>query len=148
MQFDINKIMEMIPHRYPFLLIDKIISFTPNQEAVAIKNVTINEEFFLGHFPNKPIMPGVLIIEAMAQTAAVCAIASLGDEYKNKPVYFTGIDSAKFRKPVLPGDTLNIHAKVVKQRSLFWFFECKAFNSTQELATEAKINATIDIRNS
>ena len=142
-KFNINEIMEMIPHRYPFLLIDKVIDFTPKERIVAVKNVTINEPFFIGHFPGQPIMPGVLIIEAMAQACAVCAIASLGNNFKGKPVYFTGINDAKFRKPVAAGNVLYINATVTRTRSLFWIFECRTLNECEELTTEAKISATI-----
>lgn len=143
MHFDINDIMKMIPHRYPFLLIDKVIDFVPNEKVVAIKNISVNEPMFVGHFPGHPIMPGVLIIEAMAQACAVCAIASLGAVFNGKPVYFTGLNDAKFRKPVIPGDILHIEASVARVRSLFWKFACRAFNANKELVSEADINATI-----
>ncbi|MBQ4875244.1 MAG: 3-hydroxyacyl-ACP dehydratase FabZ [Rickettsiaceae bacterium H1] len=144
MHLDINDIMKMIPHGYPFLLIDKVIELHRKEKIIAIKNVTINEHFFTGHFPGKPIMPGVLIVEAMAQSCAVCAIASLGDDFNGRSVYFTGINDAKFRKPVVPGDVLHIHATVTRIRSLFWMFECKAINQEDRVTTEAKITATID----
>lgn len=143
MQFDLTEIMEMIPHRYPFLLIDKIIDFIPKEKAVSIKNVTANEQFFVGHFPQKPIMPGVLIIESMAQTCAICAIASLGEEFKGKAVYFTSINEAKFRKPVVPGDVLQIQVLVSRIRSLFWMFTCQAIRE-ENVISEAKISATIE----
>ncbi|UTW57475.1 3-hydroxyacyl-ACP dehydratase FabZ [Kordiimonas sp. SCSIO 12603] len=114
MEFDIAKIMEAIPHRYPFLLVDKIVDVVPGESAVGIKNVTINENFFQGHFPQKPVMPGVLILEAMAQTAGVIAVDVLGDDAKGKVVYFMGIDGVKFRRPVGPGDQL--HLKLNKTR--------------------------------
>ena len=101
---EIEQIIKMIPHRYPFLMIDRVVEIIPNKSAIGIKNVTINEPYFNGHFPNKPIMPGVLIIEAMAQTAAVFVIDGLKEGADNRAVYFMSIDSARFRKPVAPGD--------------------------------------------
>ncbi len=112
---DLLRIMEMIPHRYPFLMIDRVIDVVRDVSAVGIKNVTVNEPHFQGHFPSRPIMPGVLIVEAMAQTAGVLVVHTLGPESEGKLVYFMTIDDARFRKPVTPGDTLHIH--VVKQRS-------------------------------
>ncbi len=143
-KFNTNEIMEMLPHRYPFLLIDQVVEFIPNKHVTAIKNITINEPFFVGHFPEKPIMPGVLTIEAMAQACAVCAVASLGNEFKGKPVYFAGINEARFRKPVFPGDVLKIEAEVIRTRSFFWIFKCKTLNQEQQVATEAEIKATIE----
>lgn len=112
---DIERVMEMIPHRYPFLLIDRVIDVVPNVQATGVKNVSINEFYFQGHFPNRPVMPGVLIIESMAQTAAVLVVHTLGPEAEGKLVYFMSVDGARFRKPVVPGDTL--HVEVVKERS-------------------------------
>ena len=111
----IERIMEMITHRYPFLMIDKIIEMVPDNYAIGVKNVSINEEHFIGHFPGKPVMPGVLIIEAMAQTSAVLVVETLGKEAEGKLVYFMSVDEAKFRKPVVPGDSL--HIRVTKQQS-------------------------------
>ena len=111
----IEQIIEMLPHRYPFLMIDRIIEIIPGKSAIGIKNVTINEPYFQGHFPNKPIMPGVLIIEAMAQTAAVFVIDGLKESADNRDVYFLSIDSARFRKPVIPGDTMIL--KIFKRQS-------------------------------
>ncbi|MBY0430782.1 MAG: 3-hydroxyacyl-ACP dehydratase FabZ, partial [Rhodospirillales bacterium] len=101
---DINRVMQMIPHRYPFLMVDKVVQLVPNESAVGIKNVTINEPFFQGHFPQRPIMPGVLIIEAMAQTSAVLVVETLGEQAKGKLVYFMSVEGARFRRPVTPGD--------------------------------------------
>ena len=115
LEIDIGRIMQMIPHRYPFLMIDKVVDVIPSIQATGIKNVTINEPFFQGHFPERPVMPGVMIIEAMAQTAAVLVVHTLGADAEGKLVYFMTIDDARFRKPVMPGDTLHVH--VVKQRS-------------------------------
>ena len=112
--FDVMQIMSAIPHRYPFLMIDRMVEVVKGQSAVGIKNVTVNEPFFPGHFPSKPVMPGVLIIEAMAQTAAALVVLTLGDRFEGKLVYFMTIENAKFRRPVGPGDQLRVH--VVKER--------------------------------
>jgi 3-hydroxyacyl-[acyl-carrier-protein] dehydratase len=114
-ELDILRIQEMIPHRYPFLMIDKVVDIVPNESAVGIKNVSINEPHFVGHFPKRPVMPGVLIIEAMAQTAAVLVVQTLGREAEGKLVYFMTVENARFRRPVVPGDTM--HVRVTKQRS-------------------------------
>src|SRR4051812_41277935 len=111
---DVERIMRLIPHRYPFLMIDKIVDIVPFESATGIKNVSINEPHFQGHFPQRPVMPGVLIIEAMAQTAGALVVHSLGSGAEGKLVYFMTIDNARFRRPVVPGDTLHIH--VVKER--------------------------------
>ncbi len=111
---DILQIMAAIPHRYPFLMIDRMVEVVTGSSAIGIKNVTVNEPFFQGHFPAKPVMPGVLIIEAMAQTAAALVVLTLGDGFEGKLVYFMTIENAKFRRPVVPGDQLRIH--VVKER--------------------------------
>lgn len=125
---DINRIQVMIPHRYPMLLIDKLQNVILGESAVGIKNVTLNEWFFQGHFPKKPIMPGVLIIEAMAQTAGVLVISSMGSDREGKLVYFMSIEEARFRKPVEPGDTLKIYVQKQRQRgSNVWRFEGRAF---------------------
>lgn len=111
--FDINKIQEYLPHRYPFLLIDRVLEIKPGEKIVAIKNVTMNEWFFQGHFPGKPVMPGVLIIEAMAQAGAILVLEQL-QEAKGKVIYFVTIDTVKFRKPVVPGDTLRLEGALIK----------------------------------
>ncbi|GGA54059.1 3-hydroxyacyl-[acyl-carrier-protein] dehydratase FabZ [Nitratireductor aestuarii] len=136
---DIAKLLRLLPHRYPFLLVDKIIEIDGDNSAIGIKNVTINEPHFQGHFPEKPVMPGVLIIEAMAQTAGAICINNAG---ANTPsvVYFMTIDGAKFRKPVLPGDRLELHVKKLKQRSGIWKFECEAIVDGAKVA-EAVISA-------
>lgn len=123
---DINRIMQMIPHRYPFLMIDKVVDVVFAESAVGIKNVTINEPFFPGHFPERPVMPGVLIIEAMAQTSAVLVVHTLGASAEGKLVYFMGIDSARFRKPVGPGDQLHIHVAKERSRGNVWRFRAEA----------------------
>lgn len=123
---DILSIMKMIPHRYPFLLIDKVVDVVVDNSAVGIKNVTFNEPHFVGHFPSQPIMPGVLIIEAMAQTSAVLVVKTLGEEMEGKLVYFMSVENAKFRKPVIPGDTLNIHVTKERNRGNVWKFTSEA----------------------
>lgn len=120
----VDRIMEMIPHRYPFLLIDKIIEMVPDQYAVGVKNVTVGEPHFIGHFPGKPVMPGVLIIEAMAQTSAVLVVETLGKDAEGKLVYFMSIDEARFRKPVVPGDSLHIRVEKQQSRKNVWKFSC------------------------
>jgi beta-hydroxyacyl-ACP dehydratase FabZ len=114
---DIQAIMKFLPHRYPFILIDRIVKLVPGEEIVALKNVTINEPYFQGHFPGTPIMPGVLIIEAMAQAGGVLTIVSMSKESIRQPVYFMGIDKARFRKPVVPGDQLIFKVSLLKLRS-------------------------------
>lgn len=122
----VERIMEMIPHRYPMLLVDRVIDVVPNQSATGVKNVTINEPFFAGHFPRRPVMPGVMIVEAMAQTAAVLVVATLGAEAESKLVYFMSVDKARFRKPVTPGDTLHIHVTKEQSRGPVWKFSAIA----------------------
>lgn len=121
---DILKIMRMIPHRYPMLLVDRVVEVVPDESAVGIKNVTINEPHFMGHFPTRPIMPGVMIIESMAQTAAVLVAYSDRElQESGKLVYFLAIDNARFRKPVVPGDTMRVHVKRSHRRGKVWKFE-------------------------
>ncbi|MBI3453943.1 MAG: 3-hydroxyacyl-ACP dehydratase FabZ [Rhodospirillales bacterium] len=122
----ILRIMQMIPHRYPFLMIERVINVMPNESAVGIKNVSINEPFFQGHFPQRPVMPGVLIIEAMAQTAAVLVVHSLGPSAEGKLVYFMSVEGARFRRPVGPGDTLHIHVAKERSRGNVWKFNGEA----------------------
>lgn len=119
---DILRIMEMIPHRYPFLMIDRVIDVVPDESAIGVKNVSINEFFFQGHFPRQPVMPGVLIIEAMAQTAAVLVVETLEGAAAGKLVYFMTVEDGRFRKPVVPGDTLHIHVTKVRNRGNVWKF--------------------------
>lgn len=123
---EIDRIKQMIPHRYPMLMIDRIVDVIPHQRATGIKNVTINEPYFQGHFPSFPVMPGVLIIEAMAQTAAVLVVESLGPEKEGRLVYFMSIDSARFRKPVVPGNTIHIHVERQRNRGNVWKFKGQA----------------------
>ena len=123
---DLERIMEMIPHRYPFLMIDRAIEIIPNVSAIGVKNVSINEPQFQGHFPSHPVMPGVLIIEAMAQSAAVLVVQTLGKEFEGKLVYFMSVDSARFRKPVVPGDVMYVHVLKKRNRGPVWKFEAEA----------------------
>ena len=119
---DIKQVMQAIPHRYPFLLIDRVVEVVHNGSAVGIKNVSVNESFFAGHFPNHPVMPGVLIIESMAQTAAVLVVETLGPEAQGKVVYFMSIEGAKFRRPVVPGDQMRVHVTKERNRGNVWKF--------------------------
>ncbi len=139
---NIERIIEMIPHRYPFLLVDKVIDVVKGESATGIKNVTFNEPHFNGHFPKHPVMPGVLIIESMAQTAALLVVETVGDEIAGSLVYFTSIENAKFRKPVVPGDVLHIKVKVLKNRKNLWKLECVAEVDGKKV-TEATISAMI-----
>ena len=125
-EIDVMRIMEMIPHRPPFLMIDRVIDVATNAHATGIKNVSISEPFFQGHFPSRPVVPGVLLIEAMAQTAAVLVVHTLGREAEGKLVYFMSIDSARFRKPVFPGDTLHVRVTKQRNRGNVWKFEGRA----------------------
>ena len=138
----IERIMEMIPHRYPFLMIDRVIDVVLGESATGVKNVTINEPFFIGHFPGKPVMPGVLIIEAMAQTCAVLVVNTMGKDAEGKLVYFMSIEEAKFRRPVGPGDTLHIKVKKEQARRNVWKFACEAIVDGTKVA-EAVVCAMI-----
>jgi len=140
--YDINRIMEMIPHRYPFLLIDRVENLISSESAVGIINVTVNEPHFPGHFPGHPVMPGVLIIESMAQTAAIVVVDSMGGEVEGKLVYFMAIENAKFRKPVVPGDRLEIHVVKKQNRGAVWKFEGQA-KVDGAVAAEATFTAMI-----
>ena len=136
---DINAILQLLPHRYPFLLVDRVVDIDGDNSAVGIKNVTFNEPHFLGHFPSTPVMPGVLIIEAMAQTAGIICIRNASGDSPSL-VFFLTIDKAKFRKPVVPGDRLEIHVRKVKQRGNIWRFACEAKVDGAKVA-EAEISA-------
>ena len=139
---DIEKIVEMIPHRYPFLMIDRVTDLVPEESAVGHKNVTINEPHFQGHFPSKPIMPGVLIVEAMAQTSAVLVVHTLGGDTEGKLVYFMSVENAKFRRPVQPGDVLKIYVNTKQHRKAVWKFDGVAKVDGQVVA-EATFTAMI-----
>ena len=123
---DIARIMRAIPHRYPFLMIDRVLEMVLGRSAIGVKNVTMNEPFFAGHFPGHPVMPGVLIIEAMAQTAAVLVVETIGPDAAGKVVYFMSIEGAKFRRPVVPGDQLRIHIIKERSRGSVWKFHAVA----------------------
>ena len=139
---DTARLMKLLPHRYPFLLVDRIENMDRDESAVGIKNVTINEPFFPGHFPEFPVMPGVLIIEGLAQTAGALCVHSLGESYKPQVVYFMGIDRAKFRRPVVPGDVLHYHVRKIRSRGRVWRFfgEAKVNGIT---VAEAEVSAMI-----
>lgn len=139
---DINEIMQYLPHRYPFLLVDRIVELIPGKKVTGLKNVTINEPFFQGHFPGRPIMPGVLILEAMAQAGGMLAFASMPEKEKGSLMYFMGMDQVKFRKPVLPGDQLILELEVIKQRSKIMKLSATAKVDGQ-VAAEAQLMATI-----
>ena len=139
---DIDGILRMIPHRYPFLMIDRVEDVVENESAVGIKNVSIAEPHFQGHFPSQPVMPGVLIIEAMAQTAAVLVVKSLGPEAEGKLVYFMSVDKARFRKPVVPGDVLHVHVTKERMRGNVWRFAGEA-KVDGNLVAEAVFSAMI-----
>jgi 3-hydroxyacyl-[acyl-carrier-protein] dehydratase len=117
---DVEGIQKLIPHRQPFLLVDRVVAFEPGKKLVAWKGVTMNEPFFAGHFPGKPVMPGVLILEALAQAAALLAMMSIGQEEAGKLTFLMGIDAARFRRPVVPGDRLELHVEVTKQKGSVW----------------------------
>jgi 3-hydroxyacyl-[acyl-carrier-protein] dehydratase len=141
MKVDINEIMSIIPHRYPFLLIDRVTSITLNESIIGIKNVTINEPQFTGHFPDRPVMPGVLIIEAMAQLAAVLVAKSM-DNTQGKEVFFMSIEEAKFRKIVEPGDTIVMYASIVQNRGSVWKFKARS-EVDGIIAAEASFTAMV-----
>jgi len=139
---DIVQIMEILPHRYPFLMVDKVLEMEPGKRIVAIKNVTMNEPFFQGHFPGHPVMPGVLIIEAMAQVAAIMAYLATTDNQDDKVSYFMAIDNARFRKPVKPGDTLRIEIETLFYKRGIWSVSGKTYVG-DTLVTEAELKATL-----
>jgi 3-hydroxyacyl-[acyl-carrier-protein] dehydratase len=140
---DITQIMKFLPHRYPFLLVDRVLELVPNERVVAIKNVTMNEPHFPGHFPLHPVMPGVLMIEALAQTAGLLAFKSSGKEItENSVIYFVGIDGARFKRPVVPGDQLRMEASILRYTRGIWKFATKATVDGQ-LACEAELMCTL-----
>lgn len=139
---DIQRIMELLPHRYPFLLIDRIIEMNGEESGIALKNVTMNEPFFQGHFPGRPVMPGVLLVEAMAQSAGALVLNTLGEEHAGKLVFFMSIDKARFRKPVGPGDQVHFHMKLVNKRPPVWKYWVEAMVDGKKVA-EAEIGAML-----
>jgi 3-hydroxyacyl-[acyl-carrier-protein] dehydratase len=139
---DIKRIMQLLPHRYPFLLLDRIIEMNGEDSAIGIKNVTFNEPFFQGHFPGSPIMPGVLLIEAMAQTAGALVISHLGLAKEGQLVYFMSIDKARFRRPVLPGHQVHFPVKLIQKRPPVWRFAAEAIVNGEK-AAEAEIGAML-----
>ena len=140
---DIHAILENLPHRYPFLLVDRVLSLEPGKQIVALKNVTINEPFFPGHYPHHPVMPGVLIVEAMAQTAALLSFQSMESKLDEKSVYyFAGIDGARFKRPVTPGDQLIIKAELIRSMRGVYKFKAKA-EVDGHLVAEAELMCTV-----
>lgn len=140
---DITEIMKYLPHRYPFLLVDRVLELVPNERIVALKNISMNEPQFPGHFPNHPVMPGVLMIEALAQTAGLLAFKSGGSEISpNSVVYFVGIDAARFKRPVVPGDQLRMEASVLRVTRGIWKFAVKGSVDGQ-VACEAELMCTL-----
>ena len=140
---DINEILRHLPHRYPFLLIDRVISVEPDKNIVALKNVTINEPFFVGHFPHHPVMPGVLVIEAMAQAAAILTFRSNNHLPDDKSIYyFVGIDNARFKRPVIAGDQLMLHVSIIREARGLWKFKAEA-RVEKKLAAEAELLCTL-----
>ena len=141
-QMDINEVMQYLPHRYPFLLIDRVLSIDPEEGIVPLKNVTNNEPFFPGHYPHHPVMPGVLIIEAMAQAAALLSFRNMGKPDENTVYYFVGIDGARFKRPVVPGDQLLLKVKLLRNMRGLWKFAAIAEVDGQ-VAAEAEIMCTM-----
>lgn len=139
---DIMRVLQLLPHRFPMLLVDRIYDMNGDESCVGVKNVTINEPFFIGHFPQYPVMPGVLIIEGLAQTAGALCVSSLKEDYHAELVYFMGIDRAKFRRPVLPGDQIHYHVRKVRNRGRVWKFFGEAKVDGQ-VAAEAEVSAML-----
>ena len=139
---DIERIMRMLPHRYPLLLVDRVVDIIADVQAVGIKNVSINEPQFQGHFPQRPVMPGVMIVESMAQTAGVLVVYTLGPGAEGKLVYFMSIDECRFRRPIVPGDVMRVLVKKIRSRGNVWRFDCQT-HVDGLLAAEAKISAMI-----
>lgn len=140
-QLDIQEILKVLPHRYPFIMVDRILELEIGTRIRGLKNVTMNENFFQGHFPSNPVMPGVLILEGMAQTGAILAFLSLPDDFAQKLVYFAAIDAVKFRQVVGPGDQLHYELTATRKKSLFWKMEGKAYVG-DKLVAEAELMAT------
>jgi len=140
-QLDIGKILDTLPHRYPFVLVDRVLRFEPGKSITALKNVTINEPFFQGHFPQAPVMPGVLIMEALAQAGAIMAYLESADDGDQKLVYFAGMDGVRFRRKVIPGDQLILKVETIKKKMRIWHLEAKAYVD-DKVAAQAKLMAT------
>lgn len=141
----IERIQTLLPHSYPFLLVDRVLELERNKRILAIKNVTVNEPFFQGHFPGRPIMPGVLILEAMAQAGGILAFETIEEDIKDRAVYFMGIDKAKFRRVVVPGDQIVLEATIVKRRGVYWSFQSYA-RVDDGIVAEAKMLAALEKR--
>ncbi len=124
--FDIQEILELLPHRYPMLLVDKVISYVPGESLHAVKNVSFNEPVFTGHFPGRPIFPGVMILEALAQATGLLGFKMASDEAREELYLYAGIDNARFKQPVVPGDVMNLHVEFVKEKRGIWKFHCEA----------------------
>ncbi len=139
---DIARIMSLLPHRYPFLLVDRVVECVPGDHIVAYKNVTINEAFFQGHFPGAPVMPGVLVLEALAQTGGLLALSDSKEDFSNKLFLFTGLDGVKWRKQVMPGDRLELHCSNIRRRMMLCKMDAKAYVDGK-LCCEAQISAAI-----
>ena len=139
---DIREILRLLPHRYPFVMVDRVIDMRGDEHAIGIKNVTVNEPQFMGHFPDNPVMPGVLVIEGMAQTAGTLVLWHLGTVARGRKVYFLTIDKAKFRKPAVPGDTIEYHVNKIAQRRNMWWYRAEA-KVGDVLIAEAEVGAII-----
>ena len=139
---DINSILKTLPHRYPFLLVDRILEIEPGTRIVGLRNVSVNEPCFQGHFPEFPIFPGVLILEAMAQTGGICVLAMEPEKALNKNLFFSSINKARFRKPVIPGDQIIIEMERLKHKGVFWVFDGKA-KVNGEVAAQAELMASV-----
>ena len=142
MDLRIEEIMRILPHRYPFLLVDRVIEVDPDRRIVALKNVSINEPFFNGHFPGSPVMPGVLIIEAMAQAGAILGLLEKNADLSKTLVYFMGIDEAKFRRPIVPGDQMRIVVEVIRRKAIVWKMKGEVYVGS-ELAAEAILLSSV-----
>jgi beta-hydroxyacyl-ACP dehydratase FabZ len=142
MEISCEEILRILPHRYPFLLVDRILDWTANEKILGLKNVTVNEPYFQGHFPGKPIMPGVLIVEAMAQVGGILAVKSAPELTEKKLIYFMGMDKVKFRKPVVPGDQLLLELTALRRGQRVWKMQGKAFVKEQ-LVAEAELTAAV-----